>query len=88
MAEEFAISDVFEITGRGAVAVIDEVTDRSVGKAHRVELIKPTGEIVGTEAFKEWLLRRDHVPLENEAYLLKGIHKADIPPGSRLRFVE
>jgi hypothetical protein len=88
MADGIAISETFEITGRGTVAVIDEVTDRSVGKAHRVELIKPTGEIVGTEAFKERLLRRDHVPLESEAYLLKGIQKADIPPGSRLRFVE
>jgi len=88
MADDFAILEVFEITGRGAVVVIGEATNRSVGKPHKVEVLKPTGENVRTEAFKEWLLRRATPPVEDEAYLLKGVSKIDIPPGSRLRFVE
>lgn len=87
MIEDFAILEVFEITGRGVVAVIGEVTDRSVGKPHLVEILKPSGESVRTEAFKEWLLRQTTPVVEDEAYLLKGLHKIDVPPGSRLRFV-
>jgi hypothetical protein len=39
------------------------------------------------DAFKEYLLRRQPAPIEKEAYMLRGLHKNDIPPGSRLRFV-
>jgi hypothetical protein len=87
MADEFAIAEVFEITGRGAVAAIDQVTDRAVGKAHPVEVVTPAGEILRADAFKEWFLRRLPTPVEKEAYMLRGLHKVDIPPGSRLRFV-
>ena len=87
MANEYAIAEVFEITGRGAVVVIDQVTDRAIGKAHPVEVITPTGEILRADAFKEHFLRRQLTPVENEAYMLRGLHKVDIPPGSRLRFV-
>jgi hypothetical protein len=87
MTNEFAISEVFEITGRGAVAAIDQVTDRAVGKAHSVEVVTPTGEVLRADAFKELLLRRQPTPVEKEAYRLHGLHKVDVPPGSRLRFV-
>ena len=87
MANEYAIADVFEITGRGAVAAIDQVTDRAMGKAHPVEVVTPTGEILRTDAFKEHFLRRQSTPVEKEAYMLRGLHKVDVPPGSRLRFV-
>ena len=87
MNTEFAIADVFEITGRGAVATIEQITDRAVGKAHAVEVVTPTGEVLSAEAFKELLLRRQPTPIEKEAYMLRGLHKVDIPPGSRLRFV-
>jgi hypothetical protein len=87
MAIDFVIAEVFEITGRGAVAVIDQVTDRTVGKAHPVEVVTPTGEVLRAEAFKEYLLRRQLAPIEKEAYMLRGLHKIDIPSGSRLRFV-
>ena len=87
MTNEFAIAEVFEITGRGAVAAIDQVTDRAVGKAHPVEVVTPSGEILRADAYKELLLRRQPTPIEKEAYLLRGLHKVDIPPGSWLRFI-
>ena len=87
MANEFAIAEVFEITGRGAVAAIDQVTDRAVGKAHPVEVVTPTGKVLRADAYKEQFLRWQPTPIEKEAYMLHGLHKIDIPPGSRLRFV-
>ena len=88
MPIEHDIVETFEITGRGAVVVISEITEHGVGKPHKVEVVTPKGEVISTEAFKEWLLRRQPTPIENEAYMLKDLHKKDIPPGSRLRFVE
>ena len=87
MTDEFAIAEVFEITGRGTVVAIDQVTDRVAGKAHAVEVVTPTGQVLRAEAFKELLLRWQPAPIEKEAYMLRGLHKIDIPPGSRLRFV-
>ncbi|MCB9178001.1 MAG: hypothetical protein H6590_01060 [Flavobacteriales bacterium] len=90
MAIEYDIIDVFEITGRGAVVLIGETTDRSVFNPHKVELLKPDGGIVRTEAYKDLVLRRmpNATPVEKEGYLLKGLHKPDVPLGSRLRFVD
>ncbi|MFL6681067.1 MAG: hypothetical protein ACJ8IK_22195 [Burkholderiaceae bacterium] len=82
MTNEFAIVETFEIADRGAVA------GRDVGRALRVELIKPSGEVVSTEAFKEWLLRRQPEPTENEAFMLKGLRKGDVPAGTVLRFLD
>lgn len=88
MTNEFPIVEVFEISGRGAVAVVDMPTGRDVGRAHRVQLLKPSGELVTTEASKEWLLRRRPAATESEAFMLKGIHKDDVPPGTLIRFLE
>ncbi|MEZ4789532.1 MAG: hypothetical protein R2811_05885 [Flavobacteriales bacterium] len=89
MAIEYDIVDVFEITGRGAVVLIGETTDRSVFNPHKVELLKPDGGIVRTEAYKDLVLHRlpNTRPAENEGYLLKGLHKSEVPEGSRLRFL-
>jgi hypothetical protein len=72
MNDEFAIADFFEITGRGAVAAIEQITDSAVGKAHAVEVVTPNGEVLRAEAFKELLLRRLPTPIEKEAYMLRG----------------
>jgi hypothetical protein len=88
MATEYDIIEVFEITGRGAAVIIAETTDRSVREPHRVEVITPDGKVFKTEAYKEFLLRRNPTPVEKEGYLLKGLHKPDVPVGSRLRFVD
>jgi hypothetical protein len=88
MPVEYEIVETFEITGRGAVVVIDQVSERGVGKPHQVDVLMPGGGVIRTEAYKEWLLRRQPVPIEKEAYMLNGWHKNDIPLGSRLRFAE
>lgn len=88
MAVEYDIIEVFEIPGRGAVVLIAETTDRSVREPHRVEVITPDRTVVKTEAYKEFLLRRQPTPVEKEGYLLKGLHKPEVPVGSRLRFLD
>ena len=87
MTNEFAIAEVFEIAGRGTVVAIDQITDRAAGKAHPVEVVTPTGKVLRADAFKEVMLRRQATLIEKEAYMLRGLHKTDIPSGSRLRFV-
>jgi hypothetical protein len=88
MLVEYEIIEIFEITGRGAVAVIDGTTERSAGKPHRVEVLTPGGTTFAAEAHKEYLLRREPTPVEREAYLLKGLHRGDVPSGSRIRFID
>jgi hypothetical protein len=88
MTSEFAIVETFEITGRGVGAVVNDLTGRDSGRALRVQLIKPSGEAVSTEAFKEWLLRRQPHPVEKEVFILKALHKNDIPDGSLIRFLD
>lgn len=78
----FLIEERFNITGRGTVVVIGETTGLPVGKALRATITRPDSSKVTTEAFKEWLLRREQQPLEKEAYLLRGIETSDIPDGS------
>jgi hypothetical protein len=78
----FRIVDRFEITGRGTVVVIDAITDLPVGKTLRAAIIRPDLSMLRAEAFKEWVLRREPTPIENEAYLLLGIEKSDVPDGS------
>jgi hypothetical protein len=88
MTTEYEIVEVFEITGRGALVLIDEFTERSVGNLHKVEVLTPEGRVVRADAHKEYLLRRQPTPTETEGYLLTGVHKSAIPTGSRLRFVD
>jgi hypothetical protein len=40
MTNEFAIVETFEITSRGAVAVVDKLTGRDVGRALRVQMVR------------------------------------------------
>lgn len=86
MALEFLVAEVFEVTGRGAVVAIDESTDLNVGKPHPVSIITPSGEQLKTQAYKDFMLRKDTMAEEKEAYTLAGLHKQDIPKGSVLRF--
>jgi hypothetical protein len=87
MTEQYSIVEKFEITGRGAVVVIDEVTGRVQGTLYKVELRGAHGDRVVTEAFKEWLLRSDPEPFEKEAYFLSGLHKSDVPENAVLVFI-
>ncbi len=89
MVDKFIVVEVFEITRIGAVAVLDGPTGRSVCRAHRVQVLKPWGETATTEASKEWLRRRaTPAPVEDEAFLLKGMGKDDLPPGTLIQFLD
>ena len=88
MPIEYEIIEIFEITGRGVVVLLAETTEREVRKTHRVEVITPDGIVVSTDAYKQYMSRRQPTPVEKEVFLLKGLHKAGIPVGSRLRFLE
>ena len=87
MQEQFTIMEKFEITGRGAVVVIDQITDRIPGKIYKAEVTGTNGQIITVEAVKEWLLRRTLEVIEKEAYRLMGLHKQDIPGDAIISFV-
>ena len=78
------VAETFEITGRGLAVAVDEVTDLPVGKKLAAVIHRPDGSTLRAEAFKEWLLRRTLDPIENEAFLLLGLTKDDVPVGSDL----
>ncbi|GAA3582910.1 hypothetical protein [Marinobacter xestospongiae] len=87
MTEQYSIAEKFEITGRGVVVVIDEVTGRVPGTVYKVELKGAYGDRVVAEALKEWLLRRCTGSFEKEAYFLSGLHKTDVPEHAVLVFI-
>jgi hypothetical protein len=84
---EYDILETFVIA-RGVVVVLGKATERDAGKPHRVEVALPSGRYLPATAFKEWLLRRGSNPAENEAFLLVGLRKGDIPAGSKLRYID
>jgi hypothetical protein len=89
MTVEYEIIDVFEITGRGAVVLLSEATDRNVGKPHQVEVVTLAGNVVKAQAEKEYLLlRTTPTSIEKECFLLRGMRKNEIPASSRLRFLD
>jgi hypothetical protein len=69
------IQEIFQIKNRGAVVVLGEVTDRIPGKSYRVQVILTHGRCLKADAFKEWILRTNPMPVEKEAYILKGLKK-------------
>jgi hypothetical protein len=78
----FQIEEKFKINGRGTVVVVAQTTNLPVGKALHATIVLPDGSHLKAEAYKEWFLRRIPQPIEKEAYLLRGIEKAQIPEGS------
>ena len=62
--------------------MVPEPTGLPVGKELRATVTCPDGSQFSAKAFKEWLLRRSPQPAENEAYLLYGVVKQDIPDGA------
>lgn len=80
------VTDTFDIAGRGLAVAIDGTTDLPVGKKLVATIVRPDGETVFADAFKEWFLRRNPIPNEKEIFLLLGLTKADVPIGSELHF--
>ncbi len=87
MNEQFEVIEKFEIRGRGAVVVINEITERIPGKSYTVEVTGANNEILTAEAHKEWFLRRTPEPIEKEAYMLKGLHKKDLSEDATITFI-
>lgn len=77
------IDDTFDIAGRGLVVAISDCTGLPSGRSLIATVTRPDGSQVTAEAFKESLLRKTTTPPEGEAFLLKGLGKADIPIGSQ-----
>ena len=78
------IVDTFEITGRGLAVAIDEVTNLPVGAELAATITRSDGVTFTAIAYKEWLLRRQPVVQETEAFLLRGVSKLDAPIGSEI----
>ena len=82
------VEETFTITGRGIVALLNGETDLGVGKPYKVEILTPEGKMLKTEAFKEWLLRKNPEPIEKEGFLLMNLSKKDVPIGSVVTFIK
>ena len=85
-ALRFKIEETFHISGRGTVVAIQEATDLPIGKALHATILSPDGSQITARAFKEYLLRHNPHPVEQEAYLLQGIEKDQIREGSSVEF--
>lgn len=76
------IVECFQIAGRGTVVVIDTTTDLPVGRCLQTTIYRPDGSSADFKAWKEWLLRRNKEPLEDEAFLLVDATIDQVPIGS------
>ncbi len=79
------VLETFDIE-RGLVVAVEASTSLPVGKRLSATVTREDGTTITAIAFKEWLLRRDPRPVENEAFLLRGLKKADVPVGSDIVF--
>jgi hypothetical protein len=61
---------------------VGEPTALPVGKELVAQIQRPDGSVFTAAAWKEWLLRRNLNPIEDEAFVLAGVDKADVPEGS------
>lgn len=79
------VLEIFDIE-RGLIVAVETSTSLPVGKRLSATVTREDGTTITAIAFKEWLLRRDPRPVENEAFLLRGLKKADVPIGSDIVF--
>lgn len=87
MKTTFAITEKFEILGRGTVVVIDDVTERVLGKEYKVQITGVNGKKITTNAIKELLLRRSPIPNEKEVYMLKGLNESEMSENTAMSFI-
>lgn len=83
----YCVVEVFEITGRGAVAVVDDNIKLNAGKPIHVKITRPDGAVFDAVAFVELFLRRESILVEKSALLLQNIPKDAVPVGSMLALV-
>lgn len=81
------VIESFEITGRGLVVVLPVMaSDLPHATPLPVTVRVPGQSPFHAQAFHEILLRRSTATLENSAFLLAGLRKAQVPIGSTLEF--
>jgi len=88
MNEGYKIADVFQITGRGVIVVIDETTDKVPGKPISAKVETSDGKTLVSMACKEFILFRNPKPLEKEAFVLEDLHKDELVGDCLLFFVD
>ena len=84
----FTIEEAFNISGRGVAVVLSGVTDLGIGKEYKAKLFNLDAETLEVTAWKEWLLRRNPVIEEKEAFLLVGVKKEEVPIGTTIKFYD
>jgi hypothetical protein len=82
------VTECFQITGRGAVVVIDGKTELPVSRPLQASVTRSDGSVETFCAWKEWLLRRVSPLLRDEAFLLVGADVQRIPIGSLIELRE
>jgi len=80
----YRVVEVFEITGRGVVAVFDEEIELTGGRPLQVRITSPDGAYFDALAFVERLLRRVPTVVEKSALLIQQVPKNALPVGSTL----
>jgi len=86
MSKRYKIVECFQIPNRGTAVVINNTTELPSGKCLSARIISPDGKYFNTEAFKEWVLRKNPEPLDKEAFLLMGVEKDTLVEGSVIEF--
>lgn len=81
------VIETFEITGRGLVVVLPVLASDLPHATPLPVLVCVPGQLpFHAQAFHEILLRRNTAALENSAFLLTGLRKAQVPIGTILEF--
>jgi len=81
------IVEVFEIAGRSAAVVLDEVIELKSGTPKPVKIVRPDRETFETVGFVELLLRRRPTVVKKSVLLLQDIQRDKVPVGSQLYFL-
>jgi len=81
---DYQIIELFEITDRGTVVVVDEAVKLNGGKPISIQITRPDGSAFAGTAFVERLLQRASHPIEKSALLIPNVKKDSVPEGSIL----
>ena len=84
----FTIEEAFNISSRGLAVILNRITDLEIRKEYKAKLFKSDDMELEVTAWKEFLLRRNPIPEEKEAFLLVGMKKEEVPIGTKIKFYD
>ena len=87
-SHSYAIIEVFDITHRGTVVVIDDVIGLNGGQPVRVRITGPDGAAFDAVAFVERLLRRVPTVIEKTALLLRNVPIDAVSAGATMTLLD